>query len=77
MAPSGAEMGVALMKGPKVRRRKEKRILRWNFEDFIWGSWVVEILGFTCYEAVEEFEGVLEFFVVELISKLEGELEFC
>jgi hypothetical protein len=38
MAPSGAEMGVALMKGPKVRRRKEKRILRWNFEDFIWGS---------------------------------------
>ena len=38
MTPSGAEMGVALMKEPKVRRRKEKRISRWNCEDFILGS---------------------------------------
>jgi hypothetical protein len=34
-------------------------------------------LDFTGDEVVEEFEGVLEFFAVELISDLEGELEFC
>jgi hypothetical protein len=78
MAPNGVEMGVALMKEPKVRRRKEKRISRWNRDDFILDSLEVEILGFTGDGGVgEEFEAVLVFFVVELISKLEGEFGFC
>jgi hypothetical protein len=79
IAPDEVEMRVALMKEPKVRRRKEKMTSRWNREDFILASGVVEIRGFTRVEVVEEFERVLEVFVVELIliSKFEGELQFC
>jgi hypothetical protein len=56
IAPNGAEMGVALMKESKVRR-KERRISRWNCEDFIVGSRVVEILGFTGDEDLKSLKG--------------------